>query len=130
MPTREQRGCGVDIGAVLPVGVLDPLKLGLVVAVKGLGDELVGEQIEMHVTGHGRRTPLGRGIAFAGNTLAKFPSAIKRKADFLRRAARDAYGDGYQECGESRKQGLGSMRRKHGCSNVLRFLDWLMQAPC
>ena len=126
----SRRRCGVDTGAVLPVGILDPLQLGLVVAVKGLGDELVGEQVKMNISGHSRRAPLRRRIAFAGNTLAKFPSAIKREAALLRRAARDADDDSDQECGECRKQGLGSMRRKHGCSNVLQLLDWLVQAPC
>ncbi len=55
---REQGRRGLNSGAVFPVGVLDPLQLGFVVAVEGVGNQFVAQQVEMDAAGNDGGVPL------------------------------------------------------------------------
>ena len=74
---RQQGRCGLDGGAIFPAGVLDPLQLGFVVAIKGIGDQLVAQQVEVDISGNLRRTP-GCGETGGIGQLAKLPARIQR----------------------------------------------------
>jgi hypothetical protein len=56
----QQLGCCLDGAAVFPVGGLDPLQLGFVVAVVGIRNEFVAQQIEVHAAGNHGGVPLRR----------------------------------------------------------------------
>ncbi len=53
----EHDAVGGDAGAVLPAVLADPLQLGLVVVIEGIGDQLIGDEVEVNVARHGRGAP-------------------------------------------------------------------------
>src|SRR5208283_2518726 len=76
----KQIGRSLERGAIFPIGVLDPLELGFVVAVVGIGDQIVVKQVQVDAAGNLRGTPdriFSRGVA---GELAEFPAGIKRNA--------------------------------------------------
>ena len=79
----EQGGRDVESIAVFPTGILNPLQLGLVIAIKRIFDLLVGKQIEMHVAGNRCRQPSGFGVLWSGCDLAELPTMIERESGVL-----------------------------------------------
>src|SRR5208283_5352230 len=53
----EQIGRGLESGAIFPVGILDPLELGFVVAKVGIGNQIVVKQVQVDAAGNLRGTP-------------------------------------------------------------------------
>ena len=97
---REERGRGLHRRAVFPVGVFNPLQLGFVVAVVGVGDQLVVEQVEMNAAGNCGGAPLGC-VCYCGvsgdyrravDQLAEFPAGVQRD-DLLLHGGCQTHGD-------------------------------------
>jgi len=82
----EQIGRSLERGAIFPIGILDPLELGFVVAIVGIGNQLVVEQIQVDAAGNLRGTPnriFGRSC---GGELTEFPTGIERNDLLLERS--------------------------------------------
>ena len=86
----KQVGCGLDRGAIFPVGVLDPLQLGFVVAIVGIGNEIIVKQIEVDAAGNLRGTPNRIFCCGATRKLAEFPAGIERNDLLLKRGLPDS----------------------------------------
>ena len=79
----KQCGCYIKSVAILPARILDPLQLRFVIAIEGVFDLLVREQVEMHVAGNGRGQPSSLGILCGRGDLAKLPAVIENNAGIL-----------------------------------------------
>jgi len=53
----EQIGRSLERGAIFPVGILDPLELGFVFAIVGIGNQIVVKQIQVDAARNLRGTP-------------------------------------------------------------------------
>jgi hypothetical protein len=73
----ECRSWNVELSAVLPVTVADPLQLGFIRTVEGVGDQLLAQQIQVHIPRNHGRSPLCKVLGYiAGGSgkLAKLPA--------------------------------------------------------
>jgi hypothetical protein len=61
------------------------LQFGLVIAKEGVGNLLVGEQVQVHVAGHDGGQPAVFFLLGAGGNLAELPTVIERQYRILRR---------------------------------------------
>ena len=76
----EQHQWGRDSAAILPIGVLDPLLFGFVVAIEGVRDQLVPQQVGVDHAGHLRRMPIRVFGAGRVGALPEFPAGIEADA--------------------------------------------------
>ncbi len=66
-----------NAGAILPVGILDPLQFVFVVSIERLRDQLVAQQIQLHIAGNRGGHPLGMRDALQVGDLPKLPPLIQ-----------------------------------------------------
>ena len=86
----KQISRGLERGAIFPVGILDPLELGFVVAIVGIGDQIVVKQVQVDATGNLRGTPNRIFRRGAARELAEFPTGIEWKDLLLGRGLRES----------------------------------------
>ena len=82
----EQIGRRLEGGAIFPVGILNPLELGFVVAIVGIGDEVVVKQVKVDAAGNLRGTPDRVFGCSGGGELTEFPARIERNDLLLERS--------------------------------------------
>src|SRR5208337_3425930 len=82
----EQIGRDLECGAIFPVGILDPLEFGFVVAKVGIGDQIVVKQVQVDAAGNLSGTPNGIFRRVGAGELAEFPTGIERNDLLLERS--------------------------------------------
>src|SRR5260370_32819183 len=84
--SREHFSRDVEGSPIFPIGLAYPLQLLFVVAIEGIVDQLVVEQVSMHAPGDACGVPL----VFAG--LAKLPPSVNGYCDPVHAALSSQYG--------------------------------------
>ena len=77
--TCKKSGSDVEVEAVLPARVLDPLQFGFVIAKEWVGDFLVGKEIEVHIAGNCGGEPTGFWFLRVVSHLTELPPVIERE---------------------------------------------------